>query len=260
MKIEVCKHPIFIVGAPRSGTSMMLWSLRQHSKLWGGEESNYLVPLLEALQNVYEFGSTRGRFHWLSNQQVSKPEFLAHIGNGVNLLFMSRSGGRRWIDKTPQYTLHLDGVADMFPGAVFLFMLRDGREVVESLRHFVNPMEHRKACHTWRQYTEAGLAFARASRGERLYTVRYPTIVEETEAEMRRISQFLEIEFESETAEFICARPPINSSFPDRSPTERRYPAWASWSKSERHLFHEIAGSLLIELGFETDPGWINLA
>lgn len=260
MKIEVCEHPIFIVGAPRSGTSMMHWALRQHSKLWGGPESDYLIPLIEALQGVYTFGSSRGRFHWLSNQQVTEPEFLVHIGNGVNSLYMSRSGGQRWVDKTPQYTLHLDRVADMFPGALFLFMVRDGREAVESLRHFVNPMQHREACHTWHRFTDAGLAFARSSRGQRLYTVRYPTIVKETEAEMRRISQFLEIDFESETVEFICSKPPINSSFPDRPIRERIDPAWVSWSKEECNLFHEIAGPLLIELGFEVDSAWIDVA
>lgn len=257
MGIAVCKDPVFIVGAPRSGTSMMRWAMCQHSGFWGGQESDFLIPLIGALRDVYAFGSTRGRLHWLSGQQVTWPEFLTHIGNGVNSLYMSRSGCRRWIDKSPRYTLHLDEVADMFPGAVFLFMLRDGRQVVESLRHFVNPADHIEACHTWRQFTEAGLAFARSDRGDRMYTVRYPVIVEDTEAEMRRISQFLGVGFEPETVAFIRSRPPINSSFPDRPPAERSHPAWASWSRSERHSFQQIAGDLLIELGFETDSAWI---
>lgn len=256
MNIEVCDQPIFVLGPPRSGTSMMQWALRQHPNLWGGQESDYLIPLVDALHQVWEFGNQRGRLHWLSGQKVSFDEFLVHVGVGINSLYMSRSGGRRWVEQTPQYTLHLDDMCRLFPDARFLFMVRDGRQVVHSLRNFVNPVEHERACRIWKEFMEAGLAFSRSDRGDQLLFVSYQRAVEDTEAELRKVFDFLDEPFEPASVDFIRQKRPINSSFADETPTEKLQARWTSWSPHELKLFREIAGDLLIALGFETDHRW----
>ena len=76
MNVEICDKPIFVLGPPRSGTSMMQWALRQHPDLWGGEESDFLVPLLRNLERSYEHGLKRGDKHWLARQEVSYEEYL----------------------------------------------------------------------------------------------------------------------------------------------------------------------------------------
>ena len=58
-RIDVCENPIFVLGPPRSGTSMMQHSLRAHPDLWGGQESDYLVPMVDGLREVFEFGNRR---------------------------------------------------------------------------------------------------------------------------------------------------------------------------------------------------------
>ena len=71
-------------------------------------------------------------------EDVSREEFLASVGMGINALITSRSGGRRWIDHTPLYTLIVDTLAEVFPGASFIHILRDGREVVHSMLDFAD--------------------------------------------------------------------------------------------------------------------------
>jgi hypothetical protein len=255
MNVNVCDNPIFVLGPPRSGTSMMQWALRQHPALWGGQESDFMIPLVDKLREVWEFGNQRERLHWLSGQNVGWEEFLGHVGVGVNSMYMSRSRGLRWVEQTPQYTLHLDDICLLFPGARFVFMVRDGREVVASLRSFVNPVSHERACRIWRDFITAGQAFSKGSRGGQLLMASYRNAVGDTEAEMMRIFQFIGEPFAQESVDFIRKRNPINSSFAGEERSDG--PRWLEWSNEEREVFADIAGDLLIGLGFEPDRGWL---
>ena len=145
----------------------------------------------------------------------------------------------------------------MFPGSMFVYMLRDGRSVVESLRNFVNPVEHDEACRIWRASMEAGIDFRDSERSDRIHVVPYEDIVEETDREVRRIYEFLELEHEPRSVGFIRRRSPINSSFKDEDAVGKLAPRWSGWSKDERRTFHSIAGDLLVELEFEADDSWI---
>lgn len=256
--IEACEDPIFVVGAPRSGTSMMQWSLRQHPHLWGGQESDFLVPLVDALRDVHEYGSRREKLHWLSGQGISLDDFVGYVGLGVNAMYTDKAGGRRWVEQTPYYTLHLPMMLRLFPGAQFLFMLRDGRQVVHSLRNFVVPMAHREACQTWRRYTEAGLAFSESEQADHVMTVRYDRVVADTQRELARVFEFLDEPFEHASVEFIRLKAPINSSFEGEASSDKIAPRWSTWTRAEREEFVEIAGDLLLDLGFAPDHGWVD--
>lgn len=256
LKIEVCEHPIFVVGAPRSGTSMLQWALRQHPQLWGSEESDFLDPLIDALGDSWSFGRIREDFHWLYKQNVTHEEFLRHAGYGINSLYTNRSNGLRWVETTPRYTLKLESLATMFPGAVFLFLVRDGRQVVDSLRKFVYPQKHSKACRTWRLHTEAGINFANSPLGGRLLQIRFERLIADTAAEIGRIYDFLGLPPSLDSIDFIAKNTPINSSFPGESSVQKLDPRWLSWTASERRTFNRIAGALLIELEFEPDDSW----
>lgn len=258
VQIEVCEKPVFVLGPPRSGTSMLQWALRQHPNLWGGPESDFLEPLVDHLHQVFDYGRTRERFHWLSGQSVSWDEFLRHVGVGVNSLYSSRSGGLRWVEQTPRYTTRLDDMVKLFPDVQFLFMVRDGRQVVESLRNFVDPMQHAAACTVWRDSITAGLRFNRSPRADQMLFVSYADAVEHTETELRRVFEFLGEPFEPACVDFIRSRSPINSSFDDADNAQTTQPRWLGWSRVEREAFVEIAGDLLVELGFERDHQWVD--
>jgi hypothetical protein len=255
--IEICEEPVFVLGAPRSGTSMMQWALRQHPALWGGPESDFLIPLFDDLREVFEYGSRRDELHWLSGQGVSWEEFLAHLGHGVNSLYTNRAGGLRWVEQTPSYVNHLDDLLAMFPGARFVFMLRDGRSVVESLRRFVEPMELAEGARVWQVSTAAGLAFGESADGDRLHVARYEAAVTDTEGELKRLFEFLGLPHEPESVDFIRAKSPINASFPGESSADKVAPRWLEWLPADRELFDQIAGDTLIAAGYEPDHSWV---
>jgi len=91
--VSICPNPIFVVGCPRSGTSVLAHSLARHSQMWLGPESDYIAPLACLAKELYTFGTQRGELHWLSNQGVTLDEFLEYIGLGINALYTNRPDG-----------------------------------------------------------------------------------------------------------------------------------------------------------------------
>ena len=255
--IEVCDSPVFVLGAPRSGTSMMQWALREHPALWGGPESDFLIPLIDDLRPVFDYGSRREQLHWLSAQGVTWEEFLRYTGYGINALFTQRAGGLRWVEQTPPYVHHLDDLLTMFPGSRFVFMLRDGRSVTESLRRFVEPMQLPKGAQVWSESVVAGLAFASSQNGDRLHVARYEDVVRDTDGALKAVYDFLELPHEPASVEFIRSKSPINASFPGETSEDKTAPRWLGWSEEERLQFKDIAGDTLIAAGYERDDSWV---
>ncbi len=99
-----CERPVFVIGAPRSGTTVLALSLARHSQLWTSDESQVLWDLFEGgrLEKNYQ-RQARYDGSWLCKQSIKKEEFLAFLGVGLNALFTSRSEGKRWVDQTPVY-------------------------------------------------------------------------------------------------------------------------------------------------------------
>ena len=178
---EICENPVFIIGAPRSGTTALAWALAQHSRLWTSDESQIIWDLFgdgRLDKNYKRQGKSDGS--WLQKQGISQSEFRRFMGIGLNALFSSQSHGKRWVDQTPAHTLLVDTLADMFPGAYFIHILRDGRRVVNSMAHYLDQStpapgeapakgapqgpawarDFREACRTWSRFVRLAMDFS----------------------------------------------------------------------------------------------------
>jgi sulfotransferase family protein len=263
MTPSVCSNPVFVIGAPRSATTAVAWSLDKHPELCNLGECQVLLDLFgdgELERNYLRTETPGGSF--LAKNGVDHARFLAFVGLGLNALLTTCSGGLRWIDKTPGNALIASDVADLFPGALFLHMLRDGRQVVHSMLHFsalrsrthlqglTEPWMHdfRAACRTWREYVDAAFAF-QATHPGRCLTIEHADVVEDPATGFARILAFLGASPHGGPAEHFrtCL---LNSSFADDGtlPAERAWRSvdpWASWSVEERAIFREETGGPL---------------
>src|SRR3954467_9644720 len=89
----LCPDPVFILGAPRSGTSILVWALAQHPRLKGSAESNLLYHLFGDghIETVFEALHDQPGSSWLREAGIERADFLRHLGLGINSLFSSRS-------------------------------------------------------------------------------------------------------------------------------------------------------------------------
>jgi len=211
-------------------------------------------------KELYTFGTQRGERHWLSNQGVTLDEFLEYIGLGINALYMNRSGGLRWIEQTPAYTLNLYDLSKMFPGAHFIHIVRDGRDVVNSMLHSGFPWkwasDFQVACKTWVGFVKAALEFE-DTNPTRILRVYHELLITNSSKKLKKILDFLNLPYEEATTELYKSRKIINSSFKNESERERL--KWQnSWSLEQKVIFASICGSLLVKLEYEKDNSWVS--
>jgi hypothetical protein len=267
---QICPSPIFIIGSPRSGTTALAWSLARHSQLWTSNESDFLYQLLarKHLENVFERARSAPGRRWLEREGVERDEFYAYLGMGLNALFTSRSFGKRWIDNTPRYTLVADELACLFPGAVFIHLLRDGRRVVSSMINFaraeavkvagitakfIGPWatDFREASSTWRLHVETAAAFCE-KHSMRSLTVQNERLIDNPQAGFAEILHFLKLENEPGPADYFRLHR-VNSSF-HRELTGplslQSFPnPWNEWSEEQRSIFVDEAAPTMIRFG-----------
>jgi hypothetical protein len=118
------ERPVFIIGAPRSGTSMLYAILRAHSRLrhWPGEA-----------HEVWEADYHPALRGWSSNA-LNENDIEAEAAARIKRSFFLVTGkGKHLIDKTPRNALRIPFVESLFPDARYIFLQRDGRDNVNSL-------------------------------------------------------------------------------------------------------------------------------
>jgi hypothetical protein len=164
-------RPIFVVGSPRSGTSILTWCLGQHSNIFVQEESDWIGPFAYQIDIAYRMGSARGERSQLSALGIRREEFFAHFGQSITNLILdhrqslearltaqhelgslavakpaptyafqiarSESDSKaRWVDGTPEYSLYIPPLRTLFPEARFVHITRNVTSVVHSILNF----------------------------------------------------------------------------------------------------------------------------
>jgi hypothetical protein len=117
------KAPIFIVGAPRSGTKMLRGAFAVH-------------PDVVIFPSEIDFFWRYGNEHLSTDDlkvEHARPEVIRFIRKRFEAL-SARNGVSRVLDKTCSNALRLDFVHTVFPEAYIIHLLRDGRAVAESAR------------------------------------------------------------------------------------------------------------------------------
>jgi Sulfotransferase family/Putative peptidoglycan binding domain len=85
---EQINKPIFVVGSPRSGTSILAWCLGHHPNIFPVPESNWMGDFAVNVARSYDVGSARGIFSILSAMDISRDEFFSHVGRSINSLVL----------------------------------------------------------------------------------------------------------------------------------------------------------------------------
>jgi hypothetical protein len=248
---------VFITGSFRSGTSALGWALAQHPRFWTSSEADFIHGLYGdgRLADAYAHSHDAAGRTWLRVNSMSYEEFCSHIGNGIHSLMASRAGARVWVDTTPSNTLMAHDLALMFPQARFIHIIRDGREVVESMlaSGFDVPAarDFATACNDWRGLVNCGIELEQ-SHADRVLRVWHSRMSADPASFMDEVLSFLGAEASDAPAEFLRSNL-INSSFskgPSQAadgPARPQQSARARverWDAAKRKVYERIAGSL----------------
>lgn len=178
--------PIFVIGSPRSGTTLLRLILNSHPRISCGEETHFLRELETIVGRDWPLVATYGlsREWWLERIRALYDEFQEAV--------LAGSGKSRWAEKDPTYTLHLRFIDDLFPDARYVHVLRDGHDVVASFRdRWGYASAARAARSEWARYVNAAQAFGAGLPAARFLELRYEDLVADPQAEAGRLFDFL---------------------------------------------------------------------
>lgn len=271
------KRPFFIVGAQRSGTTMLRLMLNSHPHIAVPFESAFIPEFYRRLeaygdlsepQNVRRLLDDIAADPWvrkgglISDAEAVPGYRIASYSELVDAIFTEyarRRGKRRWGDKTPTYVTELDVLWKLFPGCRFVHLVRDGRDVALSLGGISWGSSHvPRVAEDWRWKTmlahKMGMMVTDHYR-----EVRYEDLVTDTVGTLKSICEFLGEPFAESMLEYHLSAEqdmPGESMQWHRSsvsaPDPSKLYAWKQrMPLSDQILFEEVAGSALDLFGYE---------
>lgn len=184
---------VFVVGAPRSGTTLVQRMLAVHSEFFSIEGETALFTH----QNVFDL--ERNHFHLpkkivveLTEKSSNLVEFFEY---GVSYLARDNEN-KCFIEKTPQHVFHLAFIFKHFPNCRIVNIVRDGRDCFCSARFnpFIPQGENVKVfANYWRKCIRSAM---RNSHNSRLMTIKYEELVAKPEKTVEQLMSFLGHSFE----------------------------------------------------------------
>lgn len=237
--------PIFVVGSPRSGTSILTWCLGHHPDIFPVPESNWMGDYAVNVALAYRIGTARDYYSILSAMDIPDDELFTAFGRSINDLILShrtdlerkRYANRiklkldprwikaastaagpktRWVDGTPEYSFHMHGLRKLFPGALFVHLVRDVWAIVRSMINFhrVTGIQlvanEEEAYRYWMRTVSACLMAERAYGPSVVRRIRYADLINAPESTMRSLLDFLSEPYTARCLEPLSQR--INSS------------------------------------------------
>jgi len=134
--------PIFIVAAPRSGSTMLFETLQENMELWTlGDESHQLFESIKALHPAAHKFASNGLDESDFNDEIGATlvsSILRKLRNSRGTLFSQippeqQSSSLRFLEKTPKNALRIPFLRKLFPNAMFVYLYRSARPNIGSI-------------------------------------------------------------------------------------------------------------------------------
>ena len=187
--------PLFIVGMPRSGTSLLHQMLDMHADIDGLGELRHLPQAAARLRSLH----------------LDSENLTDKIG-AIRQWYLDRirhrlTGSRYFIDKLPTNFLFLGSAKLLFPEAKVIYCQRDARDNCLSIfqQNMVGDHAYSHDLDSLGKYYRAHLkTFAQwqSRMAEDVITVRYEDIVADPESGIREILQFMKLEYDPRCLDF----------------------------------------------------------
>lgn len=226
--------PFFILGCPRSGTSLLSRMINAHPRLCVPQETQifpHFLPLLSAYGDLNKESNRRvlvsdiaGSVRLQEDLEgaidasavLNQLDSLESVDFGsVFRAFMEQwqktQGKPRWGEKTPQNAHTIDALLDYFPEAKYLNIVRDGRDVMMSLLDTeFGPKNPRDAAKYWCNYLDKNQHALERVNPDQQLTVHYEELLAEPVAVLEQICGFLDEDYSDSMLEFSKERLPAN--------------------------------------------------
>lgn len=273
----------FIVGSPRSGTTLLRFMLDAHPEMAIPPETGFFMEgeIFSAdrdrfFEEIINFSPNAPRwrdFHIAKkdfHEELLKihPFFTADGFRAFYLFYAGRFGKKKYGDKTPLHGLQMKRIEDIFPEARFIHVVRNGRDAAVSLRKqwFSPGHDIEIQARYWKDNIRTMQEQGKQCR--HYLEIRYEDLIAHTEDVLRKVCEFIEMDFHSDMLVYYERTPErlrehhgsVVVSQEDRlkqqiattlPPSSSFIGAAAKeWTEEEKQKFDMIAGDVLREYGY----------
>ena len=279
----------FVVGVNRSGTTLLRMMLDAHPQLTIPPETHFIPEVIRRANHENtrrrlirsitkhprwgDFGLDENQFRARAKQV--RPLTAAGAIRCFYELYAEQQGKPRWGDKTPNYVKRMKQIDRWIPEARFVHMIRDGRDAALSRfkRILKDPPPMETVAERWvRKIEDARTAGADLDYIE----VQYESLVRDTEPELRRIAEFLELPWDDSMLHYYERAADRLAEMHRDLPSEEGKPLRPADHRKEAHVltskppdpsrlarwkqdmspedidaFESVAAPMLRELGYE---------
>ncbi|HET7479282.1 MAG TPA: sulfotransferase [Rubrobacteraceae bacterium] len=286
---------VFIVGCPRSGTTLLRRMIDAHSEVAIIDETRWIAAFFERRNGLTSEGMVTpklidelleyDRFAKLEigrkelenllrdGPPISYPDFVA----GIFDLYGRRRSKYLVGDKTPRYARRIPELHALWPHAKFVHIIRDGRDVALSVLNWKKADRALGRFSTWGRdslttvalWWELHLLLARETGSslspELYYEMQYEALISDTTNECKKLCKFLKIPYQDAMLRFHEGRertdPGLDAKKAWRPVTAGLRDWKTQMSDADMERFEAVAGSLLEELGYylASRPGTASL-
>lgn len=270
--------PFFIVGAARSGTTLFAMMLNSHSRIAIPYESHFIPDYYRRRESLGDLKNNANDRINLVNSILAEP-FVARWDKRVEpgdvdtgkctsleetidqiyTAYARKHSKPTWGDKTPAHISEIHILNRMFPSAKFIHIIRDGRDVALSfIKRSWGISDFMTALTDWEQKVDCARKVLCMLPETQRMDLRFEDLVSSPEAEIRRVTDFLGIDFEERMIESYCEKAPgyvgklmkIHPHLSERPSSAQAFKWVKSLHPADQAIAFDIAGELLKELGY----------
>jgi tetratricopeptide (TPR) repeat protein len=233
--VNASEVPVFIVGMPRSGTSLVEQIVSSHSQCYGAGELPYIPRIIHALNERLK-GTYPVCLHQMPRREADV------LAQGLLRHFRQfDKDALRICDKMPQNFLHLGLISLLMPKARIIHCARDPRDTGLSIffQNFSDghpyAVDLKNIGIYYRGYRRIMAHWEKALEMPML-TVQYEELIADQERVSRQMLEFLGLEWEDRCLQFYKARRSVSTaSFHQvRQPIYKK--SLARWQRYEKHI------------------------
>lgn len=215
----------FIIGMPRSGTTLLRIMCNHHPSIISPPESRFMLSLRKKFQHKslephdvatildYLKADRKITGAWKLNYPLLEQELHTCIKTGGNFealcqtiylhrLHIHPKQQVLWIgDKNPGYAMEIDWLQQTFPNARFIHLVRDYRDCIASHNRVFKKRAVNIHAASW-VLTNQKIERSKAKIPDRFMTLRYEDLVTNPEIKTREVCQFLGVSFNEAMLKF----------------------------------------------------------
>jgi len=219
--------PFFILGSGRNGSTLISSMLNQHSKIVVAPEQYFLhlsyirfrlmniLPWKDIVKIIFgeamnpntapywniNLGDSIPKMYELPKNERSLTRLIDEIFNTYAL--SQKPNYETWGDKTPKNIIYAKYIYEMFPEANYIFLKRDGRDVVSSYLKgdtdfFGKYNKIENACYLWNKSIESWDWISSKLPENQKIAIEYEDLVSDGKQTLEKVTQLLGFDFENE--------------------------------------------------------------